>query len=158
MPACCTSIWHKCIPKFFIYGTFLRRLSISSSQELCRSCFMLSLQPLGSPRCNRDQKLGSQPPPKEEIRTAERPLTPRTPPRSRRWTRERPKEALTSRASHMPAAITTTYHGIAPPTTRSGAALDGLGTHGSADGSLRQRHLVGGVFRSGGVSVVTTSI
>ena len=126
MPACCTSIWHKCIPKFFIYGTFLRRLSISSSQELCRSCFMLSLQPLGSPRCNRDQKLGSQPPPKEEILTAERPLTPQTRPRSRRRPQERPEEALTSYASHVPPATTTAYHGIAPPTTHSGAALGGL--------------------------------
>ena len=51
----------------------------------------------------------------------------------------------------MPAAITTTYHGIAPPTTRSGDALGGLGTHGVAGGGLRQRHLVGGVVRGGGV-------
>ena len=62
-----------------------------------------------------------------------------------------PKEALTSRASHTPHATTTVHYGIAPPTTHSGAALGGLGTHGSADGGLRQRHLVDGVVHGGGV-------
>ena len=105
----------------------------------------------GFPRCTQHQNLGLQPLPKEEIVTAERPLTPRTPPRSRRRPRERPKEALTSHASHVPPATTTAYHGIAPPTTHSGAALGGLGMHGLAGGGLRQRYLVGGVVHGGGV-------
>ena len=65
--------------------------------------------------------------------------------------RERLEGALTSQASHAPPATTTAYHGVAPPTTHSGAALGGLGTHGLAVGGLRQRHLVGGVVHGGRV-------
>ena len=62
-----------------------------------------------------------------------------------------PKEALTSRASHTPHATTTVHYGIAPPTTHSEAALGTLGRHGAAGGGLRQRRLVDGVVRGGGV-------
>ena len=34
------------------------------------------------------------------------------------------------RASHTPPATTKAYHGLAPTTTRFGAALDALGTQG----------------------------
>ena len=53
-------------------------------------------------------------------------------------------------AAHAPPTPTTATHGLAPRTTHSGAALGGLGTHGSAGGGRRQRHLVIGVVLVGG--------
>ena len=62
----------------------------------------------------------------------------------------RAAEAITGRAAHAPPTPPTAHHGLAPRTTHSGAALDGLGTHGSAGGGRRQRHLVVGVVGGGG--------
>ena len=62
----------------------------------------------------------------------------------------RAAEAITGRAAHAPPTPPTAHHGLAPRTTHSGAALGGLGTHGSAGGGRRQRHLVVGVVGGGG--------
>ena len=72
-----------------------------------------------------------------------------------------PLGARTPRASLAPPATTTAYYDIVSPTTRSGAALEGLPLMAgvrtgrpivaSKPQHHQQRHLVGGVVRGGGV-------